>query len=385
MLGNKFLIRAEKFGVKSLSLKDVATNELLDLLSERIANKKIEYEVEYVNERNIGNYIIFEYNGIKNYIILLNYRDASPSTQGRNSFIQSIPTAYRTFLEDTFENKKIYYYDVYYRGGSYEPYIELFLKLSMSLGIIPLYENNILPYLSLDELIATRNMNRKKSKQNNPSFIEKTVHGINIYGKVFGANSKDTEMICHAVNKWFDGKITLYQITDNTSTKLSKNFLNYLESTNKFFIKDDVYSFKELVSSGTKAEDVNLRNPKFITNLFDKYGDKKCALCSCSIHQIIDAAHIFPVEAIKEMPISEKEKLLIATSADNGVWLCKNHHRLFDSHLLLLDTGNYHFGKDLKSEHALYIEKSIEGDAKDTLASLDGGLLRKRYDFYNIS
>lgn len=385
MSKSKFIIRTEKFGSKSLSLKDVVTTDMMDILSKRITNNNIKYQIDYINERNVGNYIIFEHDGVRNYIILLNYRSPNPNTEGRNSFVQSIPTAYRIFLEDNFENKKIFYYDVYYHGGNYESYIELFLKLSMSLGIMPLYDNNILPYSSLDELISTRNRNKEKSRQNNPSFIEKTIHGINIYGKVFGANSKDTEMICHAVNKWYKGEITLYQIKDNKSTTLSKDFLKYLKSTNNFLIKDDVYSFKELVTSDSKTDDVNLRNPKFVNNLFDKYGDKKCALCSCNIHQIIDAAHIFPIEAIKELSIPDEEKLAIATSPDNGIWLCKNHHKLFDSHLLLLSNQGYHFGEDLKNEHLIYVKESIQGEIKTILSSIDNNLLRQRYSFYNIN
>ena len=46
-------------------------------------------------------------------------------------------------------------------------------------------------------------------------------------------------------------------------------------------------------------ENNSLRSPRYIYNLLEKLGDKKCALCECEIPQIIQGAHIWPVADIK--------------------------------------------------------------------------------------
>jgi len=76
---------------------------------------------------------------------------------------------------------------------------------------------------------------------------------------------------------------------------------------------------------------------QYIYNLLEKLGDKKCALCECDIPQIIQGAHIWPVADIKkENHLTQDEKLNLALDGDNGLWLCNNHHKLLDSHIIKL-------------------------------------------------
>ena len=383
-MGNsKFIIRTRKFQKNSLSLKKVVTDDLMKLLSKRILGKSVSFEIEYIEERNVGNYIIFEHQKHKNYIILLNYKNAHGKSEGRNSFVQSIPTAYLDYLSDTSFSKSIYFYDVHYSKQRYSSYIEAFLRLAVTIGIKSLNNNQLDPFTSLDELIEFRNNNKSRSKQNNPSYIERTQSGLNIFGKVFGANSKDTEMICHAINYFYAGKITLYQIKENKSTKLSSKFLAYLESTDKFIIEDDVYTFSDILAKRESNETINLRNPRFINNLFEHYGDKKCALCDCNIHQVIDGAHIFPIEAIKDLNITDQQKLDLATNPRNGIWLCKNHHKLFDSHMIYLYTNGYELNPSLDARHRGFIENSIKSDHLFLLENLDENFINLRYEFFS--
>ena len=52
----------------------------------------------------------------------------------------------------------------------------------------------------------------------------------------------------------------------------------------------------------------------------------------CKIDRIIQAAHIYPVASIRKRDDLEfEEKFKLAVDADNGMWLCENHHKLFDS------------------------------------------------------
>lgn len=84
-------------------------------------------------------------------------------------------------------------------------------------------------------------------------------------------------------------------------------------------------------------ENDSLRSPRYIYNLLEKYGDKKCALCECEIPQIIQGAHIWPVADIKrDNQLSQYEKLERAIDGDNGLWLCNNHHKLLDANIIRL-------------------------------------------------
>lgn len=68
------------------------------------------------------------------------------------------------------------------------------------------------------------------------------------------------------------------------------------------------------------------RDRKFARIILEDYGNK-CAICEVQLN-ILDAAHIIPVHD----PCSTDERW-------NGMALCKNHHRLYDNRLLLID-GN---------------------------------------------
>ena len=91
----------------------------------------------------------------------------------------------------------------------------------------------------------------------------------------------------------------------------------------------------------------------------------KCYLCGCEIETILEAAHLWGVAEIKKTPIdiinnilqnSDMNKLIdqdnkhhneqfykryvLANSGDNGIWLCSNHHGLFDSNYYCFDSKN---------------------------------------------
>jgi hypothetical protein len=101
----------------------------------------------------------------------------------------------------------------------------------------------------------------------------------------------------------------------------------------------------------------SLRSPTYLYNLLEKLGDKKCSLCDCEIPQIIQGAHIYPVANIKRADnINQDRKLKLATDGDNGIWLCNNHHKLFDINMLLITAqGRIKFKSDIEKNHVDYI------------------------------
>ena len=104
-------------------------------------------------------------------------------------------------------------------------------------------------------------------------------------------------------------------------------------------------------------ENDSLRSPRFNAHLLDRLGERHCVLCNCGISEIIQGAHIWPVSQIKHMnTLSLDEKLSYATDDENGLWMCQNHHKMFDSNILLLSqTGEVSYKQDLSEDDKDYI------------------------------
>ena len=99
-----------------------------------------------------------------------------------------------------------------------------------------------------------------------------------------------------------------------------------------------------------------MRSPLYTVHLLDRIGPKKCALCSCEIQEIIQGAHIWPVSIIKKQALSYDEKFAHAVSGNNGMWLCQNHHKLFDESIIQfsLDGTILYNTTDQKNQRFLY-------------------------------
>lgn len=125
-----------------------------------------------------------------------------------------------------------------------------------------------------------------------------------------------------------------------------------------------------------------LRNQElFKNNLRQKGIQTKCYLCGCEIENILEAAHLWGISDIKKSSsdkinsVLSKEymkglidqenphhseqfykKYVLANSGDNGVWLCSNHHGLFDSNFYCFDSedGKIIFRKGTSEEDELF-------------------------------
>ena len=106
-------------------------------------------------------------------------------------------------------------------------------------------------------------------------------------------------------------------------------------------------------------ENDSLRSPRYIYNLLEHVGPKRCVFCDCGIPELVQGAHIWPVASIKKvgaMPF--EEKLKCAIDGHNGLWLCENHHKLFDENIIMIgDDGRIKYKDSLPSEHLDYISQ----------------------------
>lgn len=356
------------------------------------------YDVEWVNKRIKGKLFTLE---TEDNIYYITY--TPKVVGGRNSYLQSVPTAYGLYLKELNKSKKNSQFCLYFtefRGENQTRYHKFIYRLLVSIGVYFINSDeglrgfDLQEYNKVDELIADRNANRSRNSDNQSTYITDEGNSYHIYGKTFGANQKETTLLCFALCKVSDKPIRLFQISDNESDYLSQTDIKSINYFSEKFgkarieILDDTYEFVEYRERSyvqIPAEQ-SLRSPRFIFNLLEKTGGHKCcSLCHCKIESIIQGAHIFPVYAIKQRSdLTFPEKLQMATDKDNGIWLCDNHHKLFDRGLIKFNNGKLQIMAKLNLEDKEFVDrispnKEIE---KDYYNSAMDKYFKMRDDFY---
>lgn len=346
---------------------EILTKDILKDICYRLTGVK-NFKIKWNESRNYGRLIslIDEERNIKHYVFISKYgREAN----FRNSYFQSIPTAIGEVLNQSKSNNfdLWYYFMPNYEGNIFTDYHKFFYRILFTIGISFVnYDsvsstNDLVEFNSLNDIINERNRLRIRNTGNNSSFIEEDDDAYNIYGKTFGANSKETVLLCMALMYIAKKPIRLYQIIDNYSDSISTNDINSMKN---FALKEGVDEI-EIIKDSYEFDDIfkenNLRNPRFKYNLFAKTnGDKKCAICDCHIDKIIQGAHIYPVSVIKNnSKLSDEEKMKYATDGDNGLWLCENHHKLFDSNIIKFNNGvvKYNISKLKNDKDIIYLDE----------------------------
>jgi len=322
IINNNFQKRKEKYS-------DILTDEILLDVCQKITGQE-GYNIDYIDTVNKGRLATLVFDGCIHYISF-----SETEIKGRNASIQSFPTALVKYqLEENF-NKNIYFYFLPSQGNFETDYFMFIYRLMKTSGTIFLNEKDyleasILPFTTVEDIIFTRNQGQRKN--NNSTYLTKsTENTIQIYGKTYGANKYETTLLCLALSKITLLPIELYQIGEGGLTTLPKVSIKAIKSTEKI----QIFTSNRTLEKNEFEENNSLRSARYVYNLLEKLGDKKCAFCECEIPQIIQGAHIWSVSDIKKMEhLTQDEKLECAIDGDNGIWLCQNHHKLLDVHLL---------------------------------------------------
>lgn len=133
----------------------------------------------------------------------------------------------------------------------------------------------------------------------------------------------------------YDSKITQEDQKDSIRALIKGNldFVNGLHSN--VSVKEELQTSrvkKTIVCKRTSYP----RDPEFTKKVMNAYGNK-CAICNVQLG-IIEAAHIIP----HSLPESSE-------NINNGIALCKNHHKLYDNGLIIIDLDrNIFINKNVK-------------------------------------
>lgn len=319
----------------------ILTDAILSDICQRVTGQT-EYRV--VKDRstyNKGRLVYVEYDNIINYVSL-----SEISIEGRNSSLQSVPSAINLYYADTRQNKRLCYYFMPHNGNAFTAYHQFVYRLLMTAGvnflnITEYYHEPLLPYSNVDDLIIDRRDNQGGNSSNNSSYVSKSPDAIQIYAKTFGASKYESTLMAVAISHIADRPVELYNICEQDLKKLPQASIDTIESLGNISLYyTTLYLDKHQPADET--ERAKLRSASYLYNLYNRIGYKKCALCSCEISEIIQGAHICGVSQISHTDtLTDEEKFTHAVSGNNGLWLCQNHHKLFDSNIIMIDNDGH--------------------------------------------
>ena len=343
-----------KFQKRSELYRDILTSKILKDVCLRVTGQS-NYTVTFDNSGyNIGRLAIIEFQGTISYVSFSEVEIGS-----RNSSFQSFPSALVSYHKEQNPNKRICFYFLPSTGNIETDYFIFMYRLMKTARTEFLNERDhlttqITRFSTVEDIIVHKNLLRGRNLGNISTYLTRDSDGaLQIYGKTYGANKYETTLLCLAISEIATSNIQLYEIQQGNLRKLPRSAREVIDAIAKI----------EIITSDLTLErreyEVNdsLRSPAFTYNLLEKLGNKKCALCECEIPQLIQSAHIWPVESIKKTRnINQEQKLQSALDGDNGVWLCNNHHKLFDINLLLFNKdGRIKYKSNIRGIDVNYI------------------------------
>ena len=245
------------------------------------------------------------------------------------------------------------------------------------LNIEQYYHSEIVAYHNVNDLIIDRRDNQIVNSSNNSSYVSKSTESIQIYAKTYGASKYESTLLAIAVSHIADRPIELYNICEKDLKKLPRASIATIESLGNISLYyTTLFLDKHLTTDET--ERTKLRSASYLYNLYNRLGYKKCALCSCEIPEIIQGAHIWSVSQISCCEhLDENTKFSHAINGSNGLWLCQNHHKLFDSNIILIDNSGHIRIKDgLVAKDVAFIRSTT------FKTSLDESILTEDFRWY---
>lgn len=311
---------------------------------------------------NKGRMAVMQYKDVVSYISF-----SELEIGGRNSSVQSVPTTFNLYYCNPYPKKRLYYYFLNVSGNAETDYQILIYRLMNTIGFEFLNASDSLlrriqAFNSVEDIIFNRRINAGRNRSNNSTFITKGNMGeIEIYGKTYGANKYETSLICYALSTLGQPgqRIKLYEVLEGDLKELPKASLNVIHQMGIIDVVPTDMTLEKRIFDG---KETSLRSPRYIYNLFNKLGNKHCALCNCEIPELIQGAHILPVAAIKRMrSVPIEKRLEYALDGENGLWLCENHHKMFDEGIISFDyNGGLLLRNDIDHRHMRFIDETTK-------------------------
>jgi len=342
------------FQRRDITYEDILTPDVLLDVCQQLTDQD-DYEVVWDDiSYNKGRLAKLEYGGSIFYVSF-----SEMEVRSRNSFFQSFPSALIQFRLEQNPNKQLcFYFLPPDRDGIETNYFIFMYRLMKTVNTVFLNEELYLsriyqPFNSISDIIINRDTNRERNPGNASTYaaIDET-DSLQIFGKTYGANKYETILLTLAFNNVSEYPIEVYEIQEGDLSILPEPGRQLIINSGITVITSDlVLERREFETNDS------LRSPTYLYNLLDKLGHKKCSLCNCEIPQIIQGAHIWPVASIKRAnDLNIDTKIHHAINGDNGLWLCNNHHKLFDINLLYINPdGRLKYKTNIEQNHEVFL------------------------------
>tara|TARA_Y100000589_G_scaffold151571_1_gene144519 strand:+ start:2470 stop:3660 length:1191 start_codon:yes stop_codon:yes gene_type:complete len=352
----KFIIK-NKFQKRKELYEDIITKDILIDICRKLIGKD-QFEVQFDNSGyNKGRLALLNYDH-KTFFISF----SEINIEGRNSSFQSLPTALFLYMNSDIKNKTMcFYFHPKIQGLFETEYFNILYRIMKTIGIVFLNEDiltiKIKPYLTDSELIREREYMKLKNRRNKATNITVQDNVILIKGKVYGASKYESPLIALALSNISRKTIIFEQIPEGDLKILPKPAIDALLAKRIKLIESSHSLQPESVLNDSK-----LRTQKYLKALEKKFGKKKCILCENKNPKEIQGAHIKPVfilrNEVKEKRINIDDAWSSSIDKENGLWLCKFHHHLFDQGLLKINIyGIVEIKKTLKIERIKSIKE----------------------------
>ncbi len=358
----------QKSSITGEYFRDQVTPDVLQDVCFKITGEK-DFEYLYVGNDFTNNELSATYN--KGRLAILYYKDvvnfitfSEENINGRNSSVQSVATAFNIYFNCNSLTKNLFYYFLVKNGNIETSYHKFIYRLMKTVGFNFLNSQEYLtdtiePFTSIPDLMLMRRTNSGRNQSNNPTYLTKSSsQNIDLYGKTYGASKYETSLLCYAISELAKIKnqtVTLYEVTEGNLRILPKSSRDVIQKMGNIQIVQSDFALER----NSFDQNDSLRSPRYIYNLLDRLGKKKCAFCGCEIPEIIHGAHILPVAYIKKYSnLSLEQKLQMATDGNNGLWLCENHHKLFDEHIIdIAYDGKILISEYLSNSNKMFVQK----------------------------
>ncbi len=357
----------QKSKVTGVYFCDVVTPIILNDVCYRITGLR-KFTYEYVDNDYYDEFLDPTYN--KGRIAILQYKDSviyitfsEKEIGGRNSSVQSVATAFNMYYTNPYPKKDLYYYFLNVNGNPETEYHILMYRLMRTIGFKFLNVDHVLRgriniFNSIEDIMMTRRVNSGQNRSNNSTYITKSgLKTYDVYGKTYGANKYETSMICYALSLLARNNdiITLYEVLEQDLKELPATCLNVIKMMGIIDVKPTDMQLERQAF----LENNSLRSPRYIFNLLDRLGSKHCAFCNCELPELIQGAHVWAVADIKKQTAMPLEaKLQHAINGHNGLWLCENHHKMFDENLITINNnGRIEFNTKVERKHIAYMQE----------------------------
>ncbi len=223
-----------------------------------------------------------------------------------------------------------------------------------------LLPSTIQPFKNLNDFLDSREKLRNKNKGNESTFLQinNLSNRLTIYGKLDGANGRNTFLICKVINVLTNQNIekNFFNVTPYNK-KFSKSLIDDIEDLG-FIINDIQINESKLIERLEKQTDkVNDILPRdqdtFKANIIQKYLTNKkfdvhkCMCCNYIVESNLIASHIHRytdiLEEFKKGLIDAKTAAHLIVSGDNGFLLCPNQDKEFEKGQIYFDIDKKRF------------------------------------------